>query len=307
MESWKRAISAIRDELPKRNEVEVSKRLSAVSFVEQTEEGTYGINKELMSFLQDSPGISSYHDYDVRTEYPRTELFLIALLSENPASYEAFLEEQMEEEQKNKPVIKATMKGMKGRLQARDIKASPLLAHDFGLGLPSEIEPPLKDKKILFVGGGSSGRLLLPRFKSDGASVVNIDPYAQGIEVAESWMNRFSEGGNGGTGEISEVQAFFTPKSAEALVEDCDGFDAVVIQNVFDTGSVDSKEEVLQILEGLRLVAKKGTILLVQIDSLPDEMRNLIVHEFMMMGFSKRAELETYEGQRGQGLVFERL
>ncbi len=306
MESWKARLQTVKTELPKRTEAEVEKRLGSVWFTTRTDEGAYGVNKEVMGVLQDAPGISTHHDHDVRTEYPRTELLLIALLSENPTSFEAFLQHQVAAEKEQRRMVRVSHKKLSKRLQVQDIKEIPLLAHDFGLGLPADVEPPLKDKKILFVGGGSSGRLLLPRFKSDGATAVNIDPYAQGMDVVNSWIGYHTREGMSGAGEIEERQEVFAPENANRLAEDYGAFDAVVIQNLFDYGSVDTEQGILEILHGLREVSKKGTVLVLQVDSLPDTHRKLIAHELFVLGFRKRAELDTYEGQRGKGYVFEK-
>lgn len=228
--------------------------------------------------------------YNVPSEYPRTELFLIALLGD-PKAFSPFIETIRKPECK----IEVAKTFINSNLfQAFSKSSNPLIKHDMGLGLPEGTKPPLAGKKILFVGGGSTGWLLLGRFFSDGAAAVNVDLNASipGFRPPD-W-----------SGAAVERREEYNFNSAQTLNETFGQFDAIVIQNVFDFGSVDSAVSAKKLLEGLNTnLAKEGMIIL-QTDGIDKNCQKAIQSSLSSQQLAPVVKIETNEDQRGECYVY---
>jgi hypothetical protein len=245
----------------------IREQLRQSPFIEERPDGRFAIAKRWYHALNNKRN-NYASSYNVPSEYPRTELFLIALLGKHQENFLSFL--QQVETPTNSDALKN---------------------HDEGRGLPEGILPPLLGKKILFVGGGTTGKVLLGRYVSTGALAVNIDPNVS--QYAESTYRPASY-----TGSALERRDFFDATKADELRKIFGAFDAIVIQNVFDFGAVDSVEGAKKIMEGLLHVLSDQGLVMLQIDQVHTQTKQVIVNT-LEREFLSSAMLDTFDGQRG--------
>ncbi len=252
--------------------------------------GVFKVVNESYLPLKEFVGHFNGGGYDIPSEYPRTELFLIALL-DDPKAFASFIETTKKPECRTE--VSRTFRNP-NLFQAFEESENPLIKHDMGHGLPEGIKPPLTGKKILFVGGGSAGWLLLGRFFSDGAVAVNVDlntpiPGFHPPDWSGSNIDRHEE---------------YNLKSAQALNETFGQFDAIVIQNVFDYGAVDSAVLAKKLLEGLSTNLTKDGMIILQTNDIDRDCRRAIQSSLSSQRIAPAIKIETNEGQRGECQVY---
>ncbi len=232
---------------------------------------------------------SKFHSpYDLPIEYPATEAYLAALIGDADA-FAAFTELVSDRACQNEVARLSP-------LNRKDVLASanPVIRHDFGRGLPEGVRPAFPGRKLLFVGGGGRGQDLLGRYYSQGATAVNTDPRASGFKPP------------GQDGPEVDRRAWYNEDAARELDADFGRFDAVVIQNVFDGGSVDTPEAATEILRGLGTSLSETGIAVVQIDAVGAACRKAILSELERQGLEEVAKIEVSGGSRGTCGVYAR-
>jgi hypothetical protein len=252
--------------------------------------GVFKVTNEAYLPLREFVGHFSGGGYDVPSEYPRTELFLIALLGD-PKTFTSFIEAARKPECRTE--VSRTFRNS-NLFQAFKESENPLIRHDMGRGLPEGVKPPLAGKKILFVGGGSAGWLLLGRFFSDGAVAVNVDLNADtsGFHPPD-W-----------SGADVDRREEYNFASAKNLDKTFGQFDAIVIQNVFDYGAVDSAPLAKKILEGLSTNLAKDGMIILQTDGIDRNCQKAIQASMSSQRLAPTIKIETNEGQRGECQVY---
>ncbi len=229
-------------------------------------------------------------DYEVPLEYPRTELYLIALLGE-PDAFRPFME--LVEPQKARDEAAAAYSAY---LRTRVVPSGvPLVDHDMGRGLPDGMRPALIGKKILFVGGGSKGAPLLGRYFSDGAVAVNVDYHATGFRP-QGW-----------NGPDVDIRDEYNESTAARLADTFGPFDAIVIQNVLDAGALDDAGEVASMLRGLGTNLAKEGVLMLQTDHVDSACHREVASFLSSERLAEAAQIEVLDGYRGECKVYVRL
>lgn len=273
------------------SENKVIQRLKNSPFIEQLNDTTFKLKEKILNQLQRS---SMDKDSDegnffggsvhVPSLYPVTELYLMALLGDNTNDFIDLLETYVKQNED---------------YDVDTNRKHPIYRHDYGWGLPADVKLPLQGKKLLFIGGGNLNDQLLCRYYSDGAEAVNIDPEVlNGTDIRLTVMGK----------KDHLISAYYNHQSAKQLDEKFGKFDAVVVQNVFDYGSVDDSASIEEIISPLSLNIPVGGLALISIYDISSFNKQMITRKLLEQGFTERAILdEMTKIKRGQFKVWERV
>lgn len=225
--------------------------------------------------------------------YAATELYLIVCLSENPNSFISFLEQWDKKE--------GSCYWLEPSAYFNDQRDTlidhPIYRHDYGYGLPENITAPLKSKQILFIGGGYLNKSLLCRYFSDGATAVNIDPYV-GFDTRINDLGKTH----------CLIDKRYNQQSARELKTKFGYFNAIVIQNVFDYGSVYDSDEIREMITPLHMNVSVGGLLLISTYNISQDNKKLIIQTLQKQGFIEKANLDEMASiKTGEFKVYERV
>ena len=268
----------------------ITEKLSKSALVERLPDGKFRVKPDYYLKLEDYYTMGR-HGHDAPGLYAENELFLIALLSDDETSFHEFLENTARFPIKKSKVFED---------------------HYLGKGLPKNVEKPLKNKKVLFIGGGSQDDQLLEPLFSDGALAINVDPASGDHTLDNSSSDYISSKRDSATGETRNIRCGYDIRYNELSAYEMNvrfgSFNALVIQNLFimTEGRGNKSLEVAEALfSALSLSINNGGLLLFNAD-LGNEETEIASKILSDLGFHQRAVFASIGGRKFDVAVFEK-